>query len=492
MAGVVVNGTDLYKKAQSLLENPNPKNPWVDYEKAFHWFNILLNGAYEANDPSLAALYFAVGAVSMKREHKMLALLCYQKAVEIDPKFLEAINNIAYLHKKLDHDEEAKYYFKHVLDLALEMAEKDTNPEFVKTLAEYYANYGSMFVGRGIPDVALEYFKEGEKYNPDCRMIKYNRSLAYLEKGEYAKGFPEFDYGDRIDRCEKRHYGKDNLPWWDGTPGKKLVVIGEQGIGDEIMFATLLPKLMKDCGVVLDAHPRLTTLFQRTFPNIDIYGTRKDESDTWGNRYDFDAKVMLGSLPRFYCKSKDDFLPNPYLKADPLLVEKYRAKLETMGDRPKIGISWRGGSKVTDLNNYRYIPLTKWLSILRLPCDFISLQYDKDIEQGVKEFEDKHQVSINHWPDVLADYDETAGLVSCLDLVISVPQSVVHLAGALGTYTMQLTPKQAMWQMGCYGEKMPWYDTVASIWQKENGDWDGVLKEVENHLCSLLQTNTES
>ena len=482
---VIVNGDELYKKAQDLLVNPTSKDPYVDYEKAFHWFNVLLNGAYENNDKGLAALYFAVGSTSLKRGHYMLAMLCCHKVIEIDPDFLEAHNNLGYVYKKFGKEEEAKYYFKHVVEAAEQRESR--SEEFIKELANFYANYGSMFVGRGIPDEALAIFNKGMSYNPDDEMLKYNRSLAYLEKGDYEKGFVDWDLGERVERVGNRNYGRDNLPWWDGTPGKKLVVIGEQGIGDEIMYATLLPKLMKDCGVVFDFHPRLVELFRRSFPDVDIYGTRKDQSDIWGTRYQFDAKVMLGSLPRFYCKSEDDFLPSAYLKADPVLVEKYREKLEALGGRPKIGISWRGGSIH---HNRRHIPMEKLVGILKMPADFISLQYDKNIDDMVATFEKEHGVSLNHWPDVLDDYDETAGLVANLDLVISVPQSVVHLAGALGVMTIQMTPKAAMWQMGPYGKNMPWYDCVSSVWQDDFDDWDSVVKKIEGQLCSLLQTST--
>lgn len=488
---VVMNGTDLYKKAQACLETPDPKNPFLDYEKAFHWFNILLNGAYDTKDDNLSAMYFALGACCLKRDHRISALLYFQKAFELDPEFLEAMNNIAYVYKKNGSDEEAKYYYKRIVEMAEERLAKGVSDEFKKSVTDYYVNYGSMFVARGTPELAMEQFKKGEEYNPDHRMLKYNRALAYLEMGDYARGFPDMDFGDRVDGVVNRNYGKESLPFWDGTPGKKVVVIGEQGIGDEIMYASFLPNLMRDCGVVLDAHPRLTSLFRRTFPEIDVYGSRKESAESWGKRYDFDAKILIGSLARFYCKSDNDFVRDAYLKPDPVLVEKYKAKLESMGEKPKIGISWRGGSHMTEANS-RYIPLRKWVEILKLPCDFISLQYDRGIEKNVAEFENEYGVNINHWPAVVDDYDETAALVKNLDLIISVPQSVVHLAGALDTMTLQLTPKKAMWQMGVYGQNMPWYGSVASIWQETNDSWDSVLKTVKEELCALLQITTAS
>lgn len=485
MQMIEVSGTELYKKAQALVENNEAS--FEDLEKAFHWFNVLLNTAYTEKDENIDAIYFGLGAVSMKREHKALAMVFYLKALEHNPEFLEAMNNIAYLYKKAEKSEEASYYFKKILDLVEKST--DTRPDFVIKKADYYCNYGSMFVGKGCPAKALEIFKKGTEYDPNHHLNLWNMGLAYLEMGNYEQGFGVVDYGERMDRVAKRTYGHDNLPWWDGTPGKNLVVMGEQGIGDEFMWGTLLKKLMKDCNVVLDVHPRNADLFRRSFPEIDVYGTRKDMSDQWGKRYQFDARIQMATIPKFYCKKEEDFDTRPYLVADPKLVDKYRQKLELMSDRPKIGFSWRGGTHLTDRTE-RLIKLELWLEVLKLDCDFISLQYDQGLENQVKEFEQKHNVKLNHWPETLENYDETAGLVSNLDLIISVPQSVVHLAGALGTLTWQLTPRHAMWQMGVYGKNMPWYSTVASFWQEEAGNWQPVMTRVKEELCSLLQMNT--
>ena len=482
----VMNGSELLVKAQECLQNPNPDKPFEDYEKAFHWFNILLNTSYAVKDEKISQLYFLVGATSLKRDHKILAMLCFQKALELDPNFLEAINNLGYVHKKMEQHDEAAFYFKKAIDIA-EVA-TNTQEDFIKMKADYYANFGSMIIARGRAQEALDIFNKGATYDPDHRLNKYNRSLAYLELGNYEDGFRDLDHGDRVDRVINRNYGQESLPFWDGTPGKRLVLIGEQGIGDEIMYCTLIKRLVKDCEIVIDAHPRLTNLFRRSFPDIDIYGTRKDESDAWGNRYQFDAKVLMGSLPKFYFKKKEDFDTMPYLEPDPVLVEKYRKMFEEMGDRPKIGISWKGGNHLTEMNN-RFIPIDMFSTILKLPCDFISLQYDKNLEEYVGNFNKRHDVNLQHWPEILADYDETAALVKNLDFVISVPQSVVHLAGAMGTMCLQLTPFKAMWQMGVHGEDLPWYSTVASIWQDASCDWKPVLKQVEDELCNLLPKN---
>jgi ADP-heptose:LPS heptosyltransferase len=195
--------------------------------------------------------------------------------------------------------------------------------------------------------------------------------------------------------------------------------------------------------------------------------------------------LAIGSLCKFYRNELDEFPKTPYLKANAEISQKYKDKLNSLSNRKKIGISWRGGT--TDTGElFRRIELEKWVDLFKEDFDFISLQYKDDAEKDLQEFNDKYpEFKIHHWRDVIDDYDETAGLIDNLDLIISVPQSIVHLAGAMGVKTLQLTPYRHMWQMGKFGEDMPWYDSVKNIWQKEHGKWDDVMKEAKEHLCSL-------
>lgn len=484
-----MSANDLYQKGVECLVEGK------DLQKAQDIFNTLLNDSITRESVNPDKFLFGLASVEMKRGNHGTALVLFHEVVKHTDDFIEAYNNLGYLYKKEQLIDKAKYYFDKTLELAKQIdyvdfcAKTEENYKKYKiNLADYLTNCGSMLIANGTPRDAIKCFDEALTYNPDCANGHWNRSLAYLELGDYERGFNEYDSGDRTERCKKRNYTKDETPFWDGTPGKTIVVYGEQGIGDEIMFASMLPDVIKDCKVILDAHPRLADLFRQNFPNIPVYGTRKSPQLPWTKFHKVDAKIAIGSLGKFYRKKKEDFLGIPYLKADPFLINKYKDKLDAMGGKPKIGISWMGGSKDTGKNN-RYIPLDFWKEILALDADFISLQYTKGIDADIKKFEETNKVCINHWRDVIDDYDETAGLVANLDLIISVPQSVVHLAGALGTTTWQLVPFKAMWQMGPYGEDMPWYACVKNIWQSESCTWPNVMATVKEELCSLLQTN---
>lgn len=479
-------GTEKIKKALAQLETGE------NLHDAYEQFNLVLNDTIHSKG-DIAALLFYIACVNMKWGFHALAIILLKKCVEMNKDFVAAINNLGYIFKKEGLTQASNDCFKEIIKIVEE--DKYNIPDEEK--AEYYINMGSCLIANGTPDEAIFYFEKANKLNPEKDIMHWNRGLAYLEKGDYVNGFNGYEHGERGGLAKNRLYNypdpEAKLPTWDGTPGKNIVVYGEQGIGDEIMFASMLPDLAKDCKFIFDCHPRLISLFRESFPELIVYGTRKTPINNcrWLHFHKFDAKIAIGSLANFYRKKTEDFPKLPYIKPNPKIVEKYEQRLKDMGERIKIGISWRGGIKTTN-GNERYIPLDKWLDILQLDADFISLQYHPGSDKEVKQFEDKHGINLNHWQSTINDYDETAGLVANLDLIISVPQSIVHLAGAMGKNVWQLAPKKALWQVGPYGENMPWYLFSQNFWQEEAGQWEPVLNRVKEDLCNLLAKNIES
>jgi tetratricopeptide (TPR) repeat protein len=438
------------------------------FDDAENIFNALLN--LVPDDPGVL---YHLGAVYMHKKFYRLGMFLFKKSLSFDSDSVlasAAWSNIGYIYREENKVAEARIAFEKAISIF------DKNPD-------YFANLGGTYVAKGEPDKAIEILNRAIELNEKHDVARWNRALAYLEKGNYEIGFNEYDFGTRTEDDRKRSYGNPDVPEWDGSPGKVVVVYGEQGMGDEIMFTSLLPEMIKDCKqVIFDAHPRLADIFRQSFPKLAIYGTRKDNEIFWLSFHKIDAKIQLGSVAKFYRKKEKDFPRDPYLIADPKKVLKWAQRLKQLSDKPKIGISWQGGTKKTNLKQ-RTIPLDLFIPIFEsIDADFISLQYTPKAPDEVLEFEKKHPFQIHHWPDMIEDYDETAALVQNLDLIISVPQTVVHLAGALGVPTFQLTPKQAMWQMGKYGRNMPWYSCVKNFWQDDTESWEIVINDVVKEL----------
>jgi tetratricopeptide (TPR) repeat protein len=495
MAETEVDGRALYQQAHEHLMAGK-------LNEADELFNVLLN-----NNKESEVLLHYLSTVYTKKGNHALAIILLQEALRRRPDFIDAINNLGYVYKQEQMTEEGRQVFHQLI----EMIEKPSYEEerlqtytqsdlkdaltpharLVKEKSEFIANLGSMYIATGTPEKAVDILNKAVALDNNNGLALWNRSLAYLELGDYEKGFADYEYGERTERTKQRDYHIKDLPFWDGTPGKTVVVYGEQGLGDELMFASMLPDIMKDCLVILDAHPRLADLFRLNFPAMPVYGTRKEKNENllWTQFHKIDAKIAIGSLGKFYRKKKEDFPRTPYLKADPHLVAKHKAQLAALSTKPKIGISWKGGTLKTNKNS-RKIPMGLLLPLLECDATFISLQYDKDAYKQVEKFNERFPVHLHHSQSLVDDYDETAGLIANLDLIISVPQSVVHLAGAQGVPTWQLCPKEALWQMGPYGEDMPWYGSVKNFWQDDSKTWEPVIQQVKGELCSLLQTRT--
>jgi tetratricopeptide (TPR) repeat protein len=408
------------------------------------------------------------------------ALQALPKDDKYDLSRAEYLNNLGFCCRFLNRHEEGREAYRKALAYAGERE------------MDIYGNMAALYVARGEAEEGLGYVQKAVDANPKDENALNNKSILLLELGKWEEGFGLYD--NRMVLKEEGKRWKEypgNPPLWNGKPGQTVIVYGEQGIGDEVMFASCLGDIARDCNVIFDCNERLYDLFKASFPDLIIYGTKRQDAATleWPKEYTIDAMIPVGSLPRFYRKRNEDFPKQPYIMAPKGEADKVAERIAALGPRPKIGISWVGGSVDTHCWE-RHIQLPMWLPILGLDADFISLQYDEKAGAEVDALKQMTGATIHHWPDVVCDknYAATAGLLEHLDLVISVPQSVVHLAGSMGKPVWQLTPRRAMWQMGVYGEDMPWYGSVKSYWQDEPGAWEPVLKQVKEDLCKFLQT----
>ena len=340
-----------------------------------------------------------------------------------------------------------------------------------------YNSMGACFINQGQPDKIIHWCNKALELEPDMPHALWNRSIGYLEKGEWEKAWAGYNAGDRMTR--HRSY-KEGPPMriWDGKRNRGVVCWGEQGVGDEVMFGTCLPDFIKKCkNPIIDCHPRLEKTFKRSFPGVPVYGTRKSQEIDWHENHQMDSQIPIGNLPSLYRNKASDFPGTPYLKADPGRIKHYREKLEELGPGPYVGIAWFGGEKKTRFD-YRMIPLKLWDPIMDTGCTFVSLQYNKWGHKAEAE-----AINLAHWDEPIDDLDEQMALIMACDLVISVCQSVVHFSGALGRECWCLTPAKPAWRYGLTDEHIAWYGkTVKCIRQKEGDDWTPVIEEAANRL----------
>jgi tetratricopeptide (TPR) repeat protein len=428
--------------------------------------------------PDFPEAIYNLGLDARRRRDYGAAAACFERAVELKPDFAYAHNNLGYT--LLNDLEEYERGVQHI-ETALRLSPQDPNIQ---------CNYSAVFLHRGQLDEALKLCDKLLASHADLHEARLNRGLAALKLGRFAEAWPDY---------EARKYAQGNyiprdfgLPEWSGQPlaGKSILVYAEQGLGDQIMFASCLPDLLqraRHCHI--ECAPKLETLFRRSFPTATVHASGRTslQPGLGAGRGAIDYQVAIGSLPLHFRTDLSHFPHHAgYFQADPQRLAYWRQQLGTLGAGPKIGISWRGGAASTR-RELRSMALQQWLPLVSQPsCHFVSLQYGNHGEE-LAMFTREHEIEIHHWQQAIDDYDDTAALVSALDLVISVQTAIVHLAGALGKSAWVMLPASPEWRYLSRGTMMPWYPSARLFRQQPLDGWQPTIAAVAAELAALLK-----
>jgi hypothetical protein len=413
----------------------------------------------DANPKDSLAL-FLMAQVYAEAEKYGIAANLFRRVADLRPEKSEAWNNLGMALEGLKIHDEAMQHFRKAWSL--------------EKRASYASNMGNCYLSQQEYEKALEWAWKANKIDPNAGRAVIGMSSLALR--DWATGWDHYEstLGGRF-RKETQYQDE---PRWDGTPGKTLIVYGEQGLGDEIMYASCVPDVAEQNRVVLECDRRLEGLFRRSFPQVDVYGTRREDA-AWLDGYEFDARCSVGTLPKFFRRHADAFPGTPYLVADPERRIQWRALFDSWSKKPKIGIAWSGGTKH---NNWqaRAMGLQAFRPLMEaVDADWISLQY-KDPSEEIE----ASGLPVRHIKraTITDDYDDTAGLVAELDLVIAVPTAVIHLSGGLGVPTLCLSPTQIGWDIQ---SGLPWYGSVETIWKKPNDVWEHIASVAAERVHRL-------
>lgn len=404
-------------------------------------------------NPNDSLALFLMAQVFAEAERFGIAANLFRRVADLRPEKSEAWNNLGMALEGLKIHDEAMRYFRKAWGL--------------EQRANYASNIGNCYLSQQEYEKALEWAWKANKIDPNAGRAVIGMSSLALR--DWATGWDcyEATLGGKF-RKETQYQDEGR---WDGTPGKTLIVYGEQGIGDEIMYASCVPDVAEQNRVVLECDKRLEGLFRRSFPQVDVYGTRRESAD-WLDSYQFDARCSIGTLPKFFRRSNEAFPGTPYLVADPERLIQWRALLDSWGKKPKIGIAWSGGSKHNQWKA-RAIGLESFRPLIEaVDADWVSLQYKDPTEEIAA-----CGLPVKHFKraTLTDDYDDTAGLVAELDLVIGVHTSVHHLAGALGVPGLILIPEHTLW---LYANEFPWYASAELFKQKPGESWKATIERL--------------
>lgn len=341
-----------------------------------------------------------------------------------------------------------------------------------------YVFTGRFDEARGVLDNALA----GQPNDP---LLRFHRANLLLMQHEFAQGWDDYAFRGY---SNARDFRVPPFPLWRGEPlqGKRLLVLAEQGLGDQVMFASCLPDLLKEepADVVLEAVDRIAPTLQRSFEGCRVVPSNQSARLDWLKDFpSMDYYIPLGDLPRLYRRSVESFPDHAgYLRADPARVAHWRAQLAAAGPGPYIGVSWKGGTEGTRAK-LRTVEALMFLPLVReRPATWVCLQYGKVADQ-VAEAE-AGGFSMSYWPQAISNLDEFAALVSALDLTITVCNTTVHYAGALGRPVWILAPQVPEWRYGAKGSRMPWYPSATIYRQQEAGDWPTLFESMRPILSA--------
>jgi tetratricopeptide (TPR) repeat protein len=475
----------LVNRANALQDLQRPEEALASYDRAL------------ALRPDYVQALYNRGAALRKLQRRAEALASYEAALAIEPNHLDALVNRGVLLRELQRPAEALASYDRVLALRPGYAEALYNrggalrdlQRPVEALASYEAalaikpDHADALNNRGLALAELQRGAEAiASYDraialrPDFTEAHWNRGWAYLLSGDFERGWPDFEWRWGIEGVAPWRRDFPQPLWLGEVPlaGKTILLHGEEGLGDDMQFVRYVPRVAELAGrVILEVPTELTGLFSRV-PGPAAIIRRGAELPA------FDCHCPLVSLPLAF-KTRLDTIPSatPYLSVAQERRAKWRARLPQSSKR-RIGVVWAGRPKFKG-DQTRSIGFTRLAPLLAARgIEFFGLQ--KDLRPGDREALQAYP-QLTHLGDAIEDFDDTAAIVSLLDLVIGSDTSVVHLVGALGKPIWILLQHAADWRWLEGRSDNPWYPTARLFRQPTPGDWSSVVEAVKAELA---------
>ena len=505
--------------------------------------------------------WYTLGIAREKAGDFASSISAYESALRLIPDHAEVANDLGRLAFRMGMHQQAEKLFLHYLarhpghaeavnNLACAVRAQQRYEEAIEILkpvllaapdnAILWNTMGSVVAEQGDYATARLFFEEAVKLNADFFKARYNLSNCLLMLGENEAALEACDaalaqvraederqmmrlarsnmlaglgrLGEAWDDYEARHHPRfaettyflvDRPRWEPGAPleGKTLLVLGEQGLGDEILFANPLSDVLRDLGpdgrLVLGVERRLTGLFQRGFPTAEVHphitgalGLRPARA--LPREVDISAVDLwtpLASLLRAYRRSIDDFPKSlASIAADPARVAYWREQLAALPGR-KVGILWK--SNISKDARHRYFAaFDAWGPVLsQRGVTFVNLQYGDCAEELAHA---KARFGVDVWSppglDLKQDLDEVAALCCAVDLVLGFSNATFNIAAACGAPAWMITVPGA-WPRFGLRDTYAWYPQARVFALEQFGDWGPVMAEVAEALASFASLN---
>ena len=386
----------------------------------------------------------------------------YLKAYKINPKSYQTINNLAGFYLETNNSIKAKEYF------LIALKHKPNEPTILNNLSKAYMSLDNL-------ELAKQFSKKSLKIN-NSDSTKKTLSLIYLKEQNFQKAWEFFDgrlglkdfvqKNESYNLIKKKLLNKKKI-----NPDKKLLIIREQGVGDELLYGTMYKSVIETFdNVIIEMDERLISLFVNSFGNkysnnfvkLGYYSHDKNKLKK------IDQILYAGSLGYYFRRDIKDFPKKNYLNINENIVRQTKKQLQSYSKKFKVGVSWKSFNNM--YSNQKSLSLEKLINLFEIEnIDFFNLQYGNVMEE-LKQFKKNQNIKIitlKHI-DLFNDFVLIGSLLKNLDLFITVSNSTAHLAGSLGIKTLLIKPfNQASfhyWNQS--SNNTPWYSSIEIIESK--------------------------
>ena len=341
--------------------------------------------------------------------------------------------------------------------------------------ASAFNNYGNVLRECGDPAGAIPFLQRSIQLAPEHPTAQFNLAVAYLLSGDYARGWPQYE-----SRWKYEHLNgmlpKYDQPRWTGQDlkDKTILVLGEQGHGDNIQFVRFVGDLAgRGARVLVAVNTSLIPLFQGIPQIAELFGPEQILPA-------FDYWTPIMSIPGLIGNTLDNLSHvQSYLKADDALARGWQQRLGPK-TRLRVGFCW-SGRRDTWINRHKGMPFADMLALIqRNPgYEWINLQCDCTEEEE----RELVQAGVTAYPGSIRTFADSAALIHHLDVVLAVDTAVAHLSGALGRPVWVMLSQFALdWRWLLDRDSSPWYSTATLFRQPRMGDWASVTEKIHKYL----------
>ncbi|HEY4375473.1 MAG TPA: tetratricopeptide repeat-containing glycosyltransferase family protein [Burkholderiales bacterium] len=439
--------------------------------------------------------HYNLGVVLGTLRRHEAALAAYQRAIAAAPEHPHACGNLGNAALELERYDDALAAY----DAHLARQPADANVALARAITLHAMHRYAE---------ATAAFQRAVTLAPGEPRARWEFSQHLLMMGDFARGWEQYEarFATRDAHVWSYPYP---FPRWQGEPlaGKTLLLHGEQGLGDEIMWAQVYPELIAEAAqVLIHCQPHLVPLFRDSFPGARVEPQLRADEDAWTRRPadwpagtpPVDYQIPFASLGRLRRRAVADFPAasatiSGYLRADAAKTAAWGEQLGPLAGL-RVGLCWAANPAITDAvaarrSRKKSLTLQQLAPLLAADAGFVSLQTWEAAAQ-VNAASAATRARILDASAGLGDFSDTAALVMNLDLVITVDTSVAHLAGALGKPVWILLPWHADWRWHAEGTKTEWYPQARLYRQSAPGDWAGVVAQAGADLAALARQHT--